>query len=184
MTKNIGQIWEKVRAGDPKAWQKTVGLYAGLVFTVARRVGLEPSDAEDCAQTTWLTLYQKRKTIKDPIALPAWLIKTTHRNAVSMARRLAPTVDLESIGKPEDPSELPDQEVIRLERQAVLAEGLKKIDDRCRKLLAGLFLSGEKISYKKIATSLGVNPNSFGALRSRCLLQLRTALEKMGFEWH
>lgn len=184
MTKNIGKIWEQVRAGDTQAWRRTVELYSGLVFTVARRVGLELSDAEDCAQQTWLTLYQKRKSIKDPVALPAWLIKTTHRNAVSMAKRLAPTIDLETIGIPEDPAELPDQEVIRIERQAILAEGLTKIDERCRKLLAGLFLSGEKISYKKLAASLGVNPNSFGALRSRCLLQLRKVLKKMGYEWH
>ena len=159
-------------------------LYAGLVFTVARRVGLDASDAEDCAQQTWLTLYQKRKSIKDPVALPAWLIKTTHRNAVEMARRLVPSADLETLGSHHDPGELPDQEVVRIERQAVLVQALKRIDERCRKLLAGLFLSDRKISYKTLAASLGVNPNSFGALRSRCLLRLKRILKEMGYEWH
>jgi len=184
VTKNIGQIWEDVRAGDTTAWRRIIDLYSGLVYTVARRVGLDRSDAEDCAQQTWLTLYQKRTHIKDPQALPAWLIKTTHRNAVAMARRMVSAIDLDSIGTPEDPSLLADEQIVRLERQAVLAEALKQIDSRCRKLLSGLFLSGEKISYKKLALSLGVNPNSFGALRSRCLSRLQKIIEKMGYEWH
>jgi RNA polymerase sigma factor (sigma-70 family) len=184
VTKNLPQIWEQVRSGDTLAWRRIVSLYAGLVYTVARRVGLDRADAEDCAQQTWLTLYQKRKTIKDPQALPAWLIRTTHRNAVTLARRVVAAVELADIGSPEDPALLPDDEIIRIERQAILAVALKKLDQRCRNLVSALFLSGQKISYKKLAASLGVNLNSFGALRSRCLVQLKKTLEKMGYEWH
>ena len=71
---NIEHIWKSVLAGDVHAWGELVRVYAALVNTVARRVGLSGLDAEDCAQHTWMSLYRNRRVIKDPQALPAWLI--------------------------------------------------------------------------------------------------------------
>ena len=88
MATDIYRIWQGVLQGNPAAWQELVGLYSGLVNTIAIRVGLDVADAEDCAQHTWLTLYRKRDSIRDPKALPAWLIRTTHLKAARMAERL------------------------------------------------------------------------------------------------
>ncbi|MFW9817841.1 MAG: RNA polymerase sigma factor, partial [Candidatus Thorarchaeota archaeon] len=76
MIQNIHDIWRRVVIGDAVAWRELVETFAGLVYGVARRVGLSVPDAEDCAQQTWLTLYRKKDTIKDPQSLPAWLIRT------------------------------------------------------------------------------------------------------------
>lgn len=184
MTEDIEQIWEDVCHGDRLAWQRLVRLYSGLVYTVARRAGLDVADAEDCAQQTWLTLYQKRKGIKDPVALPAWLIRTTHRQAVAMSQNRSAAGSTELAEQQPDQAELPDAEIIRFERQALLATAIKKLEVKCRLLLSGLFLSEKKISYASLAKSLGVNPNSFGALRSRCLLKLKKIIGNMGYEWH
>ncbi len=184
MTKDIKQIWKDVCQGDQLAWQRLVHLYSGLVYTVARRAGLTSSDAEDCAQQTWLTLYQKRKTIKDPVALPAWLIRTTHRQAVTMTKSRTINSSTDLTDSHADHADLPDAEMIKLERQALLTQAVKKLDERCRLLLSSLFLSEKKISYRSLARTLGVNPNSFGALRSRCLLKLKRIIGNMGYEWH
>jgi len=180
---DIHRIWELVRQGDPAAWRQLVRLYAGLVHTVALRVGLSAADAEDCAQHTWISLYRRRHAIKDPVALPAWLIRTTHRQAVAMARRLVSRTDIDEAADVADPAALPDEVVTQLQNQALIAAALEYLDTRCRRLLAALFLSPKEKSYREIARLIGVKPNSLGPLRERCLARLRKILAKMGFQW-
>ncbi len=181
MTDHICDIWSGVVEGDARAWRMLVERFAGLVYAVASRVGLSEGDAEDCAQQTWIALYRNRRSIRDPKTLPAWLIKTTQRRAVRMLQRLvresalAPTLD-PGLSLP-----LPDEEVLALERQAVLEAALEKLDPRCRKVLAELFLSPENKSYSDIARSLGLATNTLGPLRSRCLKKLQVILKKMGY---
>ena len=180
---NLSHIWEKVRRGDAHAWQELVRLYAGLVNTVARRVGLSAADAEDCAQHTWIALYRRRRTIKDPTALPAWLIRTTHREAVAMARRLIGRPEADTSAAQVDPGALPDEVVTQLEHQAIVTSAVRQLDARCRKLITALFLSPEKKSYREVARLIGVKPNSLGPLRDRCRSKLRRIIEKMGYTW-
>jgi RNA polymerase sigma factor (sigma-70 family) len=182
VTDNLYRLWEKVKQGDPQAWREIVGLYSALVNTVARRAGLAPLDAEDCAQHVWMTLYRKRRTIRDAVALPAWLIRTTHREAVRLARRLRPDAEIETTDRFTDAGELPDEVIIQLEHQAIIDIALKQLDPRCRKLLEALFYSRRKPSYKAIAKSLNILPNSIGPLRNRCLQKLKEILQKMGYD--
>jgi RNA polymerase sigma-70 factor (ECF subfamily) len=43
-------LLEQLRANDPAAWQRVVGLYQPLVLFWCRRAGLQDADAEDVAQ--------------------------------------------------------------------------------------------------------------------------------------
>lgn len=182
MTDNIHEIWGLVLRGEHAAWQKLVAMYSGLVFGVAIRVGLETADAEDCAQHVWLTLYRRRSTIKDPVSLPAWLIRTAHRRAIYIARRVKP------IRSDSDQSELktqrlPDEIVQQLEYEAIVGQAMKQMDSRCHRLIRALYLGPTQVQYSQLARQLGVNINSIGPLRARCLNKLKKILRKMGFEW-
>ncbi len=186
MIPDLRAIWSRVVHGDASAWRQLVDGYSGLVYTVARRVGLAPPDAEDCAQQTWLALYRNRKKIKDAEALPAWLIKTTHRRAVQIHKKYPPpTTSAETTadsGAPVDGAALPDKIIVELESRAILEAAVARLDGRCRKLVTWLFLSPNRISYNDVSDRLGVKPNSLGPLRSRCLKKLRKILKDMGYE--
>lgn len=181
MTRNIYDIWNEVVEGDARAWRKLVERFSGLVLAVAARVGLSEGDAEDCAQQTWIALYRNRKSIRDPKTLPAWLIKTTRRRAVRTLQRLIREASMAPSLDPGLSQPLPDEEVLALERQAVLEAALQELDPRCRKVLAALFLSPENESYGDIARGLGLATNTLGPLRSRCLKKLQAVLKKMGY---
>lgn len=181
MTQNIYDIWKHVCRGDATAWRELVETYANLVNGVARRVGLSIPDAEDCAQQTWLTLYRKRESIKDPQSLPAWLIRTTHRQAVHMAQRLKYQPDLHRDESISDHRSLPDELVQQLEHQAILEKGMEQLDARCRQLLTALFLEEDELSYRRMASVLGLKPNSVGSMRTRCLKKLEIILRQMGY---
>jgi RNA polymerase sigma factor (sigma-70 family) len=177
----IEHIWERVCEGDEKAWETLVSRYKALVYTVAMRTGLSEADAEDCAQQTWLSLYRRRDAIENPERLPVWIIKTAKRRAMRMMqqknrysreRREAKTVREET---------LPDEELAALERQTHIEHALQQLDERCRKLLTALFFAPKDKSYQEIAQELGINPNSLGPVRSRCLHKLKRILLDLGY---
>lgn len=175
------EIWKRVVAGDNRAWGELVDRYEALVFSVARRVGLEVAEAEDCAQNVWLSLYKNRQTIRDAERIPGWLARTARRRAIRMARRadrlrtdgLSPSQVTQDV--------LPDHELLRLERQSIVEAAIECLDPRCRKLIRALFYSPAEKSYRQIARDLGVKPNSLGPIRSRCLSRLRRLLEEIDY---
>lgn len=181
-TTDLKELWTEVLHGDHKAWQDLVRRYAALVYTVARRAGLGELDAEDCSQHTWLALYRKRRAIKDPVAIPAWLIRTTHRQAVRMARNLSRPTGTDAGQEPVDARPLPPDDVSSLEFKATLTKALRQLDPRCRKLITEMYLSRPEKKYRDVAALIGVKLNSLGPLRKRCLVKLRDILKKMGYQ--
>jgi len=179
---DIKELWSRVRRDDPKAWRQLVELYGRLVYSVARRVGLSVPDAEDCSQHTWLALYRRRKSLKGPSGLPAWLIRTAHRQAVYLRRRTARDASLDNLERLPDEGLLPDEVVARLERQALVEIAMRHLDPRCRMLLEQLFISPHQKSYRELARDLDLRPNAIGPLRSRCLAKLERILKKTGYE--
>ena len=176
---SISEIWKKVCEGDFSSWQNLVDKYAALVYSVAKRAGLSDADAEDCSQQTWLSLYRKRKSIKDPKAIPAWLIKTTHRQAVKLSQQLnrMRTLDKSDVFTSSEP--LPIDVIVHLEQQVLIEEGLKKLDPRCRKILTSLYFTDPPKSYSEIAKMLKIKSNNIGPIRSRCIAKLKKILKKI-----
>jgi len=174
-------IWEKILAGDVKAWEEMVRRYQALVYAVAVRSGLTLSDAADCFQNTWVALYTNRRSIENPEKISSWLVTTAKREALRLNRQIAKETDIIDAGDNPDHRPLPDQELIELERQAQLEIALGEIDPRCRDILKEFFFSSESRSYEEIAKSLGISANSLGPIRHRCLRKLRKILEEKGY---
>ena len=181
MTKKIQDIWSDVRKGDLGAWRTLVTHYEALVNTVALRTGLSESDAEDCSQNVWISLYRNRHSIKDPLLLAAWLIRTTRRRAVRMQQQRRHHSQVDAAMAAVDEAPLPDEEVMRLQQQTHLEIALAHLDERCRHIIELLFLAPKSKSYDQIARELGIPPNSLGPTRTRCLNKLRKILDDLGY---
>jgi RNA polymerase sigma factor (sigma-70 family) len=178
---SLENLWRRVRNGDTRAWEELVRTFMRLVLAVARRTGLSQSDAEDCAQYTWYSLYRSRNAVKDPNSLPGWLIRVASRRSRHIIRRdMKENRRRQNSEEPSAPG-LPDEEILRFERAALVRLALKQMDPRCRELLTALFLAPAELSYDDIARRLGIPVNSMGPTRARCLAKLRKLLEEMGY---
>ncbi len=180
MYDSISNIWFGILGKDPACWSQLVHRLSPLVYTVANKSGLQPTEAEDCAQQTWTALYQSRHKIKDPNRIPVWLIRVASREATriikSRSRHQSEQPEL-----PEHSEGLPDRELELLESAAILKQGMELLGDRCHKLLDAIFLAPEKKKYADIARDLGIPANSLGPTRTRCLNKLRKILEELGY---
>jgi len=166
-------------SGDPSAWETVVDRYAPLVYAVARHCGLASTDAEDCAQQTWLALYRQRRSILDPMKLPGWLTQTTRRKATRMRSRRRRSDEVNRQLPSPEPAVPIDQAIETLEQRALLELAMEQLDPRCYKLLRAIFLSPDDTSYRDIARELAIPLNSVGPTRSRCLKKLKKILESL-----
>src|SRR5690606_17184222 len=164
--------------GEREAWGTLVHRYQDLVWSTALKTGLGPADAEDVFQEVFLELWRSAARIRNPDALPRWLLVATRRRSYKVAvqrRRILPQLTLDLI----DPAALPEHEVIAAESRIALERGLEKLDPRCAHLLRILFFSPEPPSYGALSRQLGIARGSIGPIRIRCLERLRKALEEM-----
>ncbi|HEY0582742.1 MAG TPA: sigma-70 family RNA polymerase sigma factor [Chloroflexota bacterium] len=175
--------------GDQTAWQVLVNRYAALVYSVALKYGLTEADAADVFQSVCITLLDKLATIREPRGLAAWLITTTSRQALALARlrqreraRGASEELSASAAELADPELLPDEEVLSFERQFLVRKAVSQLPPRCRQLVEALFSdTAQQTSYQQLADLLGVSINSLGPTRARCLAHLRRLLVESGF---
>jgi RNA polymerase sigma factor (sigma-70 family) len=176
--------------GDRDAWSKLVARYARLVHAVPVRHGLAPHEVDDVGQEVFLALAQNLHTIDDPERLPGWLVTTARRatwRAIQRRRHEESLDQHTEAGEEERPNKLlvattptPDDLLVTWGRQEALAQGLARLQARCRNLLTRLFLDHAEPSYDDISAELGLPKGSIGPTRNRCLQQLRAILEGLG----
>jgi RNA polymerase sigma factor (sigma-70 family) len=176
------QLFDEVKRGHDWAWKVLVARYEKLVMGIAMRCGLSKSDAEDCAQLSWIALYKNLGSIREPGRLGAWLTRTTRRNAARMAKRVAVRDKyIKEDGAAESRLLISDQEASQIEQRVHLEYAIDQLDDRCRRLIRELFYSPKGDSYREISDRLGISENSVGPIRYRCLEKLRHILKECGF---
>jgi RNA polymerase sigma factor (sigma-70 family) len=163
--------------GDQRAWDELVAEYSRLLWAVARSFRLDPADANDVVQTTWLRLVEHLDRIEDPRRLVGWLVTTTRREAlrvVNRSRRERPageesTLDRADDGPPVDTALLLD------ERDRALWQAYGQLTEKCQVLLRVAVTHPE--AYEEISAALGMPVGSIGPTRRRCLIHLKKLLE-------
>jgi RNA polymerase sigma factor (sigma-70 family) len=163
-------------AGDGAAWEAIVARYAGLVWSVARALGLDAVDAADVSQTTWLRLAEHLQRLREPERVGAWLAVTARREAVRTRQRGHRLVlDGWSGDGPDDGGEL-DAALLRDERDAHLWRSFSGLSERCQALLRVL-MSDPPPSYVEVGEALAMPVGSIGPRRQRCLQALRKRMD-------
>ena len=161
-------------SGNRAAWNSLVERFAPLVTSVIRRFRLTESDADDVRQNTWLRLVEHLEGIREPRALPGWIVTTTRNEALRVlsARRRVEPVDpqvddrLDTLNN-EDVA----MNLLLAERRHAVRGGLAELRSEHRELL--LLVSDPEISYRQISRRLGMPTGSIGPTRARCLQKLR-----------
>jgi RNA polymerase sigma factor (sigma-70 family) len=177
---SVPVLVQRAVAGDEAAWAAIVDRYASLIWSVCRRFGLYQSDADDVAQAVWLRLLEHLPALREPAALPGWLVTTTRRECLRYAQKAqgrtaheAPLFD-EMLSQPAA-AEL-DDGLLQAERFDALRAAFAVLGEKCRKLL-GLLLRDPTPAYAEISAELGMPVGSIGPIRARCLENLRRTPE-------
>ena len=172
----VTDLVTRARNGDKQAWDALVERYAPLIWSICRRHRLADVDADDVAQGVWLRLVDQLDKVRDPAALPGWLVTTTRRECVRVLRAVCGphaagyALDAETIS--DDKAQMAEQQVLMAERHAALREALAHLPP-CDQQLIALLIQDPPVPYAEISARLGIPVGSIGPTRGRCLDRLR-----------
>lgn len=174
----VDQLVELIPAaldGQHAAWTTLIDRFDPLISAVLRRYRLSRSDAEDIRQTVWVRVVENLGRLREPRALPGWIVTVTRNEAVHLVRalnRVHPVnIQLDDRLGGIDTAE-PDEQLRRTELQELVRAGLAELSPGNQALLRMLF-GDEEISYQQISNQLGISTGSIGPTRKRCLQKLR-----------
>ena len=170
-------------SGDEQAWSELIDRYNRLIFSIPLKQGLTREEAADIFQAVCLDLVAELPRLRDPQALPAWLIQTTRHKVSKWRRRndrYVPDEGTHTENAPAPEADMPDALLRDVQQAQALRDAVAALSDRCQRMVQMLFFETPSRPYKDVASALGVATGSIGFLRSRCLDRLRSDLEGIG----
>lgn len=163
-------------AGDASAWDELVRRYRGAVRAAVGSYRLKPADAADAVQNTWLRLFERAATIRNPEMLGGWLTTTARRECLALIRRQraerpVATID---IGQPA-PDPTPEAAMVTAEAQRHVRLATDTLSDRQRALIDALYYHPVG-SYADVGRHTGMPIGSIGPTHQRAIRCLRHRL--------
>jgi RNA polymerase sigma factor (sigma-70 family) len=166
--------------GGEEAWAELVDKYKNLIFSIPIKYGFSRDEAADIFQEVCMNLLSDLKNVREPKALPKWIIMVTSHKCYHAKAKSQRLVSSDSEKSPVDSIEVPpvgDKLVEEAETEQRIREAVAAMSPRCQQLVQMLFFEEPSRPYKAIANSLGISTGSIGFMRQQCLDRLRTRLK-------
>ncbi|MGB9404967.1 MAG: sigma-70 family RNA polymerase sigma factor [Candidatus Acidiferrales bacterium] len=171
-------------AGREEAWSALIQKYKALIYSIPVKFGLPPQEAADVFQSTCIELLERLPELREPRALPKWLMQVALHECYRWKRqqqRLVSRDDEPALPEPETPA-VAESILRQTQEEQMLREALAALAPRCRQLIEMLFFESPARPYNEIAAALGLAVGSIGFNRQQCIERLRRQLDEMGFQ--
>lgn len=191
-----GDLVERLRAGDEKAFVILVGRYHGMLSRLARTLVANEAVAEEAVQDTWSGVVRGIERFEGRSSLKTWLSRIlVNRSRSALAREFRGGA-LGDVGPALDPASFDDggrwagpvtpweEDVVdRLDaaaRSDALWSALERLPGRQRAVVELRDVAG--LSGDEVSDLLGISPGNQRVLLHRGRHALRSALESQGTE--
>jgi RNA polymerase sigma factor (sigma-70 family) len=182
-------VWSDTRlvkaclAGNEEAWSLLIDKYKALIFSIPVKYGLSQQEAADVFQATCTELLVRLPELREPRALPKWLMQVAHHESYRWKRHNQRVVSRDGDTDLPEPATPPIAEDIvqQTQEEQMLREAMASLTPQCRRLVELLFFETPSRPYSEVAAELGLAVGSIGFTRQKCLDRLRRQLEELGF---
>jgi RNA polymerase sigma factor (sigma-70 family) len=180
---NDTRLVKECLAGNEEAWSLLIDKYKALIYSIPVKYGLAPQEAADVFQATCTELLVRLPELREPRALPKWLIQVAHHESYRSKRQSQRVVSRDANDDLPEPGIPPIAEslVQQTQEEQILREAMASLTPQCRRLVELLFYEVPARPYTEVAKELGLAVGSIGFTRQRCIDRLRRLLEDSGF---
>jgi RNA polymerase sigma factor (sigma-70 family) len=171
-------------SGSEDAWSSLIDKYKALIYSIPVKYGLPQQEAAEVFQATCVELLTRLPQLREPRALPKWLMQVAHHQCYrwkQQQQRLVSRDADDSLPEPLTPA-IADTLVQQTQEEQMLREAMASLTPQCRRLVELLFLETPPRPYAEVAAELGLALGSVGFTRQKCMERLRRNLEELGFE--
>ena len=166
--------------GNQEAWSALIQKYKNLIFSVPVKYGFNREDAADIFQSVCVELLSQMPKIREPRALPKWILMVTSHACYHRKYKDQKTqMKAEEISRWFEEALPPEAEQIvqKAEQGQALRRAISELAPQCKQLVRMLFFEAPVRPYEQIAKELSLATGSIGLTRQRCLGKLRTKLK-------
>jgi RNA polymerase sigma-70 factor, ECF subfamily len=178
-TGDDAQLVDRLRRGDPRAFEELVIAHQHRVFGVALRMLGSRAEAEEAAQEVFLRAHRAIADFRGDAKLSTWLYAIASRlclnRLASGERRLAREGE-ETLAQIPSGHASPADELERSERDAALHRAIAELSDERRLVVVLRDLEG--LSYEEIAAALDLELGTVRSRLHRARLDLKEKLER------
>jgi RNA polymerase sigma factor (sigma-70 family) len=170
--------------GNEQAWSLLIDKYKALIYSIPVKYGLPPQEAADVFQATCVELLARLPKLREPRALPKWLMQVAHHECYRWKRQQQRLVSRDGdpgLPEPEIPP-MAAKLVQQTQEEQMLREALGSLTPQCRRLVELLFFETPARPYAEVARELGLAVGSIGFTRQKCVDRLRRKLDELGFQ--
>ncbi|HJT70069.1 MAG TPA: sigma-70 family RNA polymerase sigma factor [Terriglobales bacterium] len=170
--------------GNQEAWSALIDKYKNLIYSVPIKLRMY-DDAADIFQAVCVDLLTGLPKLREPKALPKWIMQASYHKCLQYrkrAERTSPLTDEKGEDLPLVSGQpLPERMLAELQKEQMVRDSIAQLPDRCEQMVKMLFFENPPRPYQDVARELGIATGSIGFIRGRCLQKLRKQLEKLGF---
>jgi len=180
---NDTRLVKECLSGNESAWSQLIDKYKALIYSIPIKYSLPPQEAADVFQATCVELLVRLPELREPRALPKWLMQVAQNECYRVKRlsqRVVSRDSEEDTPEPETPP-IADALVQQTQEEQMLREAMATLTPQCRRLVEMLFFESPSRPYSEVAAELGLALGSIGFTRQKCIERLRRQLENLGF---
>jgi RNA polymerase sigma factor (sigma-70 family) len=169
--------------GNEEAWSLLIDKYKALIYSIPVKYGLPSQEAADVFQATCAELLLRLPELREPRALPKWLMQVAHHECYRWKRQQQRMVSRDAdpdLPEPETPP-IAESVIQQTQEEQMLREAMSSLTPQCRRLVELLFFETPARSYVDVAKELGLAVGSIGFTRQKCMDRLRRQLDALGF---
>ena len=169
--------------GSEEAWSLLVDKYKALIYSIPVKYGLPPHEAADVFQATCAELLVRLPELREPRALPKWLMQVAHHECYRWKRQQQRLVSRDAEPDLPEPETAPIAESVlqQTQEEQMLREAMSTLSPQCHRLVQLLFFETPARPYTEVAKELGLAVGSIGFTRQKCIERLRRQLDELGF---
>ena len=170
-------------SGNQEAWSLLIEKYKALIYSIPVKYGLPADETADVFQATCMELLVRLPELREPRALPKWLMQVAHHQCYrwkQQQRRLVSRDAEPGLPVPETPA-IAETLVQQAQEEQMLREATAALTPQCRRLVELLFFETPARPYAEVAAELGLSVGSIGFTRQKCVQRLRRHLDQLGF---
>jgi RNA polymerase sigma factor (sigma-70 family) len=182
-TWNDTRLVKECLRGNEEAWSLLIDKYKALIYSIPVKYGLPPHEAADVFQATCAELLARLPELREPRALPKWLMQVAHHECYRSKRLQQRMVSRDGDADLPEPETPPIAESVmqQTQEEQMLREAMSVLSPQCRRLVELLFFETPARPYAAVAKELGLAVGSIGFTRQKCIDRLRRQLNALGF---
>ena len=178
------QLVRECLSGKEEAWSVLIEKYKALIYSIPVKYRLPPHEAADVFQATCMELLKCLPELREPRALPKWLMQVAHHQCYHLKRHqrrlLSSDDEDQDLPVPETPA-IAESLIQQTQEEQILREAVALLSPQCQRLVQLLFFETPARPYNEVAADLGLAVGSIGFTRQKCMERLRRHLNDLGF---